>query len=175
MSVQIETERKYLIRMPDENHLKAMPGCEIWDIEQIYLSDGAMGETRRIRRVLCKGQYRCFRTEKKRISALSSVEDEIEISQETFAALKREADPMLQTIFKRRYRIPYAGRKLEFDIYPFWSDRATLEIELSEEALLPVIPEWVEMIRDVSAETAYKNRFLAQRIPMEAIDGSDKA
>lgn len=175
MSVQIETERKYLIRMPDESRLKAIPGCEIWEIEQIYLSDGSMGETRRIRSVLCKGQYRYFRTEKKRISALSSIEDESEISQETFSALKREADPMLQTIFKRRYRIPYAERKLEFDLYSFWQDRATLEIELSDEAAMPAIPEWIEIIRDVSAEAAYKNRYLAQQIPMEAIDGSDKA
>lgn len=175
MSVQIETERKYLIRMPDESRLKAMTGCEIWEIEQIYLSDGSQGETRRIRSVLCEGKYRYYRTEKKRISALSSVEDESEISAETFSALKREANPLLQAIRKRRYRIPYADQKLEVDIYSFWQDRATLEIELSNEAALTSIPEWIEIIRDVSSEAAYKNRYLAQQIPMEAIDGSDKA
>ena len=35
----MEIERKYLIRMPDEAALRAMPGCAVWEIVQTYLKD----------------------------------------------------------------------------------------------------------------------------------------
>ena len=169
MPVQIETERKYLIRMPDERQLAAMPGCEIWDIEQIYLQDGPEGETRRIRSVLTGGERKYFRTEKKRVSALSSIENEAEISAESYAALRLQADPALNAIIKRRYRVPYEGHTLEIDVYAFWQDRATLEIELTSEDSEAPVPEWLSVIREVSGEYAYKNRCLADSIPMEDI------
>lgn len=169
MPTQIETERKYLIRMPDEARLAAMDGCEIWEIEQIYLCDGPCGETRRIRRVLTGGAYRYYQTEKTRVSALSSLESEAEISPERYAELKTQANPALNPIFKRRYRIPHRQQTLEIDVYAFWSDRATLEIELADENVVPAIPEWIQIVREVSGEAAYKNRRLAQAIPMEKI------
>ena len=169
MAVQIETERKYLIRMPDERMLSAIDGCEIWEIEQIYLQDGPNGETRRIRSVLTGGVKKCFRTEKKRVSALSSIENEGEISEEIYAELKKEANHALNAIYKRRYRIPYGGQLLEVDVYAFWNDRATLEIELPGEDADVNIPEWIDIIRDVSGEAEYKNRCLAAKIPMEDI------
>ena len=169
MGVQIETERKYLIRMPDEKLLSSMEGCEIWDIEQVYLQDGPNGETRRVRSVLTEGVRKCFRTEKKRVSALSSIEKEEEISQEEYVSLKAEANPALNIIFKRRYRIPFENQLLEIDIYAFWQDRATLEIELPGENVAAVIPGWIDIIRDVSSEAAYKNRCLAAAVPMEDI------
>ena len=58
---------------------------------------------------------------------------------------------------------------LEFDIYPFWQDRAILEIELTCEDEVPDIPEYVSIIRDVTGEKAYKNRQLARHVPMEKI------
>ncbi len=169
MPVQIETERKYLIHMPDESLLASMPGCEVWDIEQIYLQDGPEGETRRIRSVVSGGERKYFRTEKKRVSALSSIENEEEISCETYAGLKAQANPALNAIIKRRYRVPHAGHTLEVDVYAFWQDRATLEIELTTEDIQAPIPEWLHVIREVSGEYAYKNRSLAETIPMEDI------
>ena len=169
MPVQIETERKYLIHMPDEALIAALDGCEIWDIEQIYLQDGPAGETRRVRCVLSEGKRKYFRTEKKRVSALSSIEDEAEISKEAYEALKRQANPALSPISKRRYRVPYEGHLLEIDVYAFWQDRATLEIELTSEDIEAPQPDWLRIIRDVSGEIAYKNRCLAEKVPMEDI------
>ena len=65
--------------------------------------------------------------------------------------------------------MPYAGHVLEFDIYPFWRDRAVMEIELEAEDEAALIPDYVRVIRDVSGEKAYKNRQLAKRVPMEEI------
>ena len=164
-----EIERKYLIGYPDVEQLKAQPGCEVWDITQIYLVDGEDGQTRRIRRVLTGGRETFYRTFKRRLSALSALEDEGEITGEAYAAYSAERDVSRNPILKTRYRVPYRGHVLEFDLYPFWKDRAIMEIELEREDEVPEIPDWVKIIRDVSAEKAYKNRHLARRVPMEAI------
>lgn len=164
-----EIERKYLIARPDIALLKAQPGCEIWDIEQIYLNDGPDGQTRRIRRVLTGGREIYYRTFKRRLTALSAEEDEGEITAEAYARYALERDPNRAAILKTRYRVPYAGHVLEFDVYPFWTDRAIMEIELESEDEAAAIPDYVRIIRDVSGEKAYKNKQLARRVPMEDI------
>ena len=48
-------------------------------------------------------------------------------------------------------------------------DRAILEIELQYEDEAATIPDYVDVIRDVSGEKAYKNKQLAKYVPMEEI------
>ena len=165
----LEIERKYLIRMPDGERLAAMRGAEIWDIVQTYLTDGADGCTRRVRSVRTGGETRYTHTVKRRITPLSCEEMEEEISREAYERLRAAADPALNSIEKRRYRIPYAGQLLEIDLYSFWRDRATLEVELRREDQAVELPDWIELIREVTGERAYKNRYLAEAIPMEEI------
>ncbi|MBQ6373453.1 MAG: hypothetical protein IJJ45_03100 [Clostridia bacterium] len=164
-----EIERKYLIRYPDTRLLSEQPGCEIWDIVQTYLTDGEGGQTRRVRQVTTGGRVTYHRTFKRRLSALSAEEDEGRIDLATYAAYVLQRDTSRTPIVKTRYRVPYHGHVLEFDIYPFWCDRAIMEIELQSEDETPDIPEWVGIIRDVTSEKAYKNRQLAKRVPMEEI------
>lgn len=164
-----EIERKYLIRYPDIPLLKAQPGVEQWEIVQMYLTVAGEGETRRIRQVVSNGEIHYYKTFKKRLSDLSCEEDEGEIDPLTFIALSKEQQPGCRPVGKTRYRIPYAGHTLEFDVYPFWDDRAILEIELSQESEGAAIPDYVQIIRDVSADPAYKNRALAERVVNEEI------
>ncbi len=165
----LEIERKYLIRMPEEARLAAMPGVQIWDIVQTYLTDGADGCTRRVRSVRMNGETRYTHTVKHRVTVLSCEEMEEEVSREAYGHLLREADPSLSAIEKRRYRIPHAGQTLEIDLYSFWRDRATLEVELSSEDQEVELPDWIQVVREVTGERAYKNRYLAEEIPMEDI------
>ncbi len=166
----MEIERKYLIRMPDEGKLRAMPGCEVWDIAQTYLNDGGVeGLTQRVRSVRCEGVTRYIYTFKRRVDALTCDEREREVTEAAYRRLMKEANPALNTIEKRRFRIPHAGQLMEIDIYSFWDDRATLEIELEDEAEAPRLPEWLDVIRELTGERAYKNRYLAEAVPMEEI------
>ena len=169
MRTELEIERKYLIRMPDEAYLAAMPGCVIWDVEQTYLNRGADGSSRRVRRIVVGGAVKSHFTSKRREDAMSCEETEGEISAEEYAALAKQADPERQPVAKRRYRIPYEGQLLEVDVYRFWSDRATLEIELKNEDQQVALPEWMHVIREVTGEDAYKNLNLALHVPMEPI------
>lgn len=163
-----EIERKYLIAMPDAVFLAAQPGCEVWEIEQIYLT-AEPGTTRRIRRVKENGEERWYRTVKRRLSALTAAESEGQIAREEYERCRLERDPGKQPILKMRYRIPYEGQVLEFDLYPFWSDRAVLEIELESEAQLAQIPAWVRVLKEVTEDYRYKNVRLAMEIPMDEI------
>jgi len=162
----IETEKKFLIRMPDADFLASLPGCEIWEILQTYLTSEP-GCTRRVRRVKTCGAVRYFCTEKTAITGASAYEKEQEIPEEQYRMLLQEADPARRAIEKTRCRAGYAGHVLEFDLYPFWKKQAVLEIELSDESEAYSVPDWVKIIRDVTDDRAYKNAFLAKSIPEE--------
>ena len=164
-----EIERKYLIRYPDIKKLQAQKGVEQWEIVQIYLTVSGPGETRRIRQVVSGGEIKYYKTFKKHLTELTNEEDEGEIDQLEYIHLCQEQQPGCKPVGKTRYRIPYEGHILEFDIYPFWDDRAILEIELEHENEGAAIPDYVQIIRDVSADPAYKNRSLAENVIYEDI------
>ena len=165
--VNLEIERKYLIEYPDVDWLKAQPGCVTWRIMQTYLRPGEGGQTRRLREVTVNGEVHYYRTFKRMIDAMSNEEDEAEISRREYEALLRERDLSRRVIAKTRYRIPWRDHVLEFDIYPFWQDRAILEIELTDEEDDPGLPDYARVIRDVTGKLAYKNSMLAREIPAE--------
>ena len=165
----MEIERKYLIRMPDEAKLLQMPQCSVWEIVQTYLNDAGVGQTRRVRSIRTGRETYYTYTFKQRINELTCEEREEEISAAEYQSKLQEANPELNPIEKRRYRIPNAGQMMEIDIYSFWDDRATLEIELESEDQAPKLPEWLEIVRELTGERAYKNRYLAESIPMEDI------
>jgi CYTH domain-containing protein len=164
-----EIERKYLIRYPDIKTLQAQKDVQQWEIVQIYLTVSGPGETRRIRQVVSGGEIKYYKTFKKHLTELTNEEDEGEIDQLEYIHLCQEQQPGCKPVGKTRYRIPYEGHILEFDIYPFWDDRAILEIELEHENEGAAIPEYVRIIRDVSADPAYKNRSLAENVIYEEI------
>lgn len=163
-----EIEVKYLIAMPDAEFLRGQEGCAVWEIEQIYLLSDEY-TTRRVRKVVENGEERYYRTFKKRVSALTADEDEGKLSAAMYREYLKEADPEKKPILKTRYRVPYAGQILEFDLYPFWTDRAVMEIELESEEQQPIVPDWVNIIKDVTDDFRYKNSALAREIPMDEI------
>ena len=77
----------------------------------------------------------------------------------------KEADPELNPVIKTRYCLTWKDKYFEIDIYPFWKDRAILEVELDDENEQIEIPDGIKVIRDVSTEKEYKNSSLARSIP----------
>ena len=163
----IECERKLLIRYPDKEWLRSM-GAEKSLIEQTYLI-AEKGATERLRKRAFAERTVYYYTKKVRISALSAEEYEREISFEEYEALLLRRDKASRTVEKERYALPYGKHILEIDIYPFWSRQAILEVELSCEDEIFSLPDGIEVIREVSGEKAYKNAFLAKKIPNEEI------
>ena len=96
---------------------------------------------------------------------MKCIENERELSAVEYEELLKLADTERRTVFKTRYCIPYSGRVVEVDIYPFWSDRAIAEVEMESENEEVCLPDFIKVIRDVTAEKAYKNASIAKRIP----------
>ena len=156
----LEIERKYLIEYPDMSWIENYPGMEKAELTQIYYST----ENEKRDRVRCwktadKEQY--FLTKKQRITGLVHIEVETEITKEEFENLPKEAAGPKKIISKVRYCLPYGKHTLELDIYPFWDDKATVEVELESENEEVTLPPEIKVIKEVTEDRSYTSFCLA--------------
>ena len=157
-----EIERKFLIEYPDIAELEKLPNCQRVEIIQTYLT-APEGEESRVRQRGIDGNYIYFQTTKKTVTDLKRVEVERRLSQEEYLRLLMEADPACRPIRKTRYCLTYDNQYFEIDVYPFWKDKAILEIELATETTQVRFPKKIRVIREVTEDDAYKNASLARR------------
>lgn len=155
-----EIERKFLIRYPDLNWLASMPNCQRVEIIQTYLN-AKNGEEVRVRQRGINGHYIYFQTTKKPVNGLKRVETERRLSKDEYLTLLMDADPTRRQIRKTRYCLTYENQYFEIDIYPFWNDRAILEIELSDEQASIAFPPQLQVLKEVTEDESYKNAALA--------------
>ena len=73
-----------------------------------------------------------------------------------------DADPAKRPIRKDRYCLADGNQYFEIDIYPFWKDKAIVEIELADAAEEIRFPKMLTLIREVTEELEYKNSSLAK-------------
>ena len=163
-----EARRRFLVEYPDTALLDALPDCYQEEIEQIFLH-APENEEIRIRRRACAGDCVFYITRKRIINGRRRLEAEGRLTEREYMQFAGNADSDKIPVHKTRYSLNWKNHFYEIDLYPFWKDRAIMEIELERENEVPEIPDWVKIIRDVSADKAYKNRHLARRVPMEAI------
>lgn len=163
----LEIERKYLIKMPNANVLLSQKGCTCDKIEQTYLTS-EKGISARVRKRQSDTKCEYTKTEKRRITPITCEEKERVISADEYTELLKLRQKELRTIEKLRYAFPYKNRVVEIDVYPFWDKVATLEIEMQDENEQIFIPDFVEVICEVSTDSRFKNRALAEEIPEES-------
>ena len=165
-----EIEKKYLIEYPDVDNLLRMPNCQKSTITQIYLKSEP-GVDRRIRQREQGGYITYTYTEKRPVEqsdgTFARYEDERQISVKEYNTLLKEADYRKHTIVKDRYNVVENEVTYEIDVYPFWNDRAIMEIELDDENDIYTIPDFVSVVRDVTCEAAYKNTNLASNFEID--------
>lgn len=160
-----EIERKFLICRPAAAWLEE--NCQGSDIIQTYLKSEAPGHSDRVRRREGDNGVVYTHTVKRRLSDLRREEQEREISEAEYWALLQRADPERRAIRKRRYVLAYEGKDFEIDIYPFWQDRAVMEIELADEEEAVKLPPEIEVIKEVTQDRRYTNAALAKAIPAD--------
>ena len=68
------------------------------------------------------------------------------LSKSEYRHLMKNADPGRRRINKTRYCLTQGNRYYEIDIYPFWSDKAILEIELRDEGEDVRLPQEIKVI-----------------------------
>ena len=157
----MEIERKYLIEYPDLSMLEKLPNCRRVEIIQTYLR-APEGEESRVRQRGVDGNYIYFQTTKRRVTDVKRVEVERRLSQREYLQLLMEADPNCRPIRKSRYCLTWENQYFEIDVFPFWKDKAILEIELSREDASVTIPQFIRVIREVTEDASYKNAELAK-------------
>ena len=156
-----EIERKYLIEYPDIKWLESNPSCQRVEIIQTYLNSAA-GDEVRVRQRGVDGNYIYFQTIKRKVSDVKRVEIERRLSQAEYLKLLMEADTTKRQIRKTRYCLTYENQYFEIDVYPFWTDKAIAEIELSDEYAVIVFPKQIRVIKEVTDDDSYKNSSLAK-------------
>ena len=167
MSIPVEIERKYVIVMPDTDTLRSQSGYTVSEIEQTYLLRPAPHINARVRKRGREGAWTYTHTEKTRLSDLSRIENEREISEEEYRALLQQADPERHVIRKIRWVLPWHGQDFEIDVYPFWQRQAVMEIELEEESQAVELPPQIIILREVTDDDRYLNSALSVHIPPE--------
>ena len=131
------------------------------EIIQTYLKNDDGDETR-VRQRGVDGHYIYSLTTKKTVSDLKRVEVERRLSKDEYLRLLMDADPACRPIRKTRYCLTYDNQYFELDLYPFWQDQAILEIELRDENQPIRFPKELTILREVTANPAYKNAALAR-------------
>jgi CYTH domain-containing protein len=168
-TIPLEIERKFLIRCPDPEYISGLHDCGKTRIFQTYLSGSGGGSLVRIRKRGTEGSWAYTRTEKTDISDAVRTEHETVITEDEYMELLKKADPELKTIIKDRYVLDYLDQTIEIDVFPFWNDRAFMEIELMSEDQDILFPDFIHVIKEVTNDKRYTNRSLAREIPMEGI------
>lgn len=155
-----EIERKFLIEYPNLEQLEKLPNCERVEIIQTYLksSNGEM----RIRQRGKNGHFTYTKTTKKKISNSKRLEFESRISKDEYLRLLLEADTSMHQIRKNRYCLIHKNQYFEIDIYPFWKDKAILEIELIKENEKINLPKNIKVIKEVTDDPEYSNYNIAK-------------
>lgn len=156
-----EIERKFLIEYPDIAELDKLPNCQRVEIIQTYLTSPE-GEESRVRQRGVDGNYIYFQTTKKKVTDLKRVEVERRLSKDDYLRLLMDASPNFRPIRKTRYCLTYENQYFEIDVYPFWKDKAIMEIELANENTEIRFPAQIKVIKEVTADETYKNASLAR-------------
>lgn len=156
------TRRKYLIGYPDVQALMKRPNCQSVDILQTYLKSEVPGEMIRIRQRGLHGNYVYFMTRKRNIEGMKRIEMEERLTKNEYLELLMQADQNYRSIRKQRYCLSENGLYYNIDIYPQWNDVAIMEIELYSENDAVIMPDGIQVIREVTGEEEFTNPYIAR-------------
>ncbi len=161
-NMPLEIEKKFLIRMPDLKWIRENTKCKVAKISQTYLGREKDGYGNRVRKMTINGVTKFYHTSKKSLSDMTRIELEKEITKNEYNGylMKKVRG---KTLYKTRYIVYMNNLKYEIDIYPFWHETAILEIELKHEKQKYEIPDFIEVIGDVTGNIDYSNSSLARK------------
>lgn len=165
--IPLEVEKKYLIKKPSQELLDKLDYVSKVDIIQTYLESEGNIERRVRQRGTKEEGYSYFYTEKKEVGQGIREEKEKHISLAEYVNYLAEADGNLHIVKKTRYCFIYNKKYFELDIYPFSEEYAILEIELENKDSKIEIPDYLEVIKEVTEDKRYKNRTLAESLKLE--------
>ena len=166
MSTGMETERKFIVKIPDFSLLEQQIGYTVSHIHQTYLTSES-GVTRRVRMREYADRTEYYETRKTRVSALSAIEEENLLSRERYLTLLGEQAEGTRTLQKTRHTIPHGDLVWEFDVYPEWHGTCIMEVELPCEEYDLSLPSFVCVVEEVTGRREYTNAAMSRIFPAE--------
>ncbi len=157
----IEIERKYLIKKPDINTLAKYVSITVIDIVQTYLKSTGNIE-RRVRQRGQNGNFSYYLTEKREIDSLKRAESERKVSEKDYIHYLSEIDTTLHPIIKKRICFAYKSQYFELDVFDFSKDLALMEIELTNVNSSVELPNFIDIIKEVTDDPKYRNHQIAK-------------
>lgn len=161
MTIQIEFERKYLVKSYSFPYdLKFSQSSII----QTYL--GSEG-TERVRLRLTNGEYEYIHTIKQHLGPGKNLETEKVISAKEYQNLLANTDPNRYSINKIRYTFEFENQTLELDVFYDVNSNTgkikliLLEIELEDENTPAKLPDWINLVEEVTGLKEYSNGYLS--------------
>ena len=162
--IPIEAYKKYLVAMPDLERLKAELNFSKVDMSRIYLLNEENENERSILQRGHFGDYAFYYTEKRHFKGFDRIEVERRLTKNEYVSLIGQADTRLKQINKTRYCFVWNNKYYELDVFGFWNDKAILKVQLTDRDSMVEIPEFLQVIKDVSNDMSYTNYSLAQNV-----------
>lgn len=159
--IPFEHERKFLIKYPIINILENNENCKKIQMLNTYLKSNSDEEIRICQRGE-KGYYTYYKITKIKTLTDETLELEERLSQNEYLDLLLETDYTKHQIRKTRYCLTYENHYIQIDLYPFWSDKALMEIEFNNPEDTIPLPIGIEIIKEVTNISLYRNSHLAE-------------
>jgi len=158
-----EIRRRFLIDYPDPEALKKLADSTVTecDINQVYLR-APENEEVRVRRQTTGGQDTFYLTRKGITGGRRYLKSERRLSGREYDDYCKSADPGAGEIRKKRFYLAWKGEGLAVDLYPFWEDRALLEVSLESETQTVEIPDCLRIREEVTGDERYEVHSLAR-------------
>ncbi len=156
----IELERKYIVKIIDQLPTDTIEN----DIIQTYLRTNDADSEVRLRKRGWQGRYVYVHTTKKKISDTEVLVTERQINNSLYEMMLGLADPELHAIVKHRSSFIWQGQYIEVDTYRgALTGLVILETKGIEEGEPVKLPPCIEVVKDITGDTAYYNHNLARR------------
>ena len=155
-----EARRRFLVEYPDISMLENLPDCYREEIDQVYLH-APQNEEIRLRKRRSGGDCVYYLTRTKTEGGHRRLDSEGRLTEREYMRLLGNADPKMKPIHKTRWSIYWKGHHYEIDLYPFWKDRAVLEVLLQDEDEDARIPDFLQVIKEVTGDREYEIASLA--------------
>ena len=164
--INYEIEKKFLIEMPNFEIILEKYNAKKLELSQSYIYETSTEELR-VRKIKNGDNITYYKTLKRIKENCPIMREEIEeeITKDIYDDLLKSAEKPLKHLDKTRHTFIYKGQPFEIDTYPFWTDKAILEIELLNINEKIEFPSEIKIIKDVTRDKAYRNSKLAKKAP----------
>lgn len=162
-------QKKYLVKKVSHQYLEQDKGIQAQSLElkQTYLQTVDPQLERRIRRVNYLENSIYYYTEKGKDRLVIPGRD-MKITKDEYLRYQEQKLPGTSPITKQRWYFSINNLYYQYDEFPEWNQYAILEVQITNLQKEIVIPEGMEVIRDVTFDTSLCNASLAKKFIKES-------